>query len=256
MDVRPIERPSTRDALFRRDLCRLVGQTGQPDFAERLFSAAVAATDCQHLTAFRQARGQPPRVLLAKNTGPSAAWACAERYVAQHWHRDVANHADIGVGDSGMAAIRTSDADIVDGGYRHDCYTSVRIVERFSIMAQDAEGTLRLNFYRDHAHGGFDATEREGLVDTAELLLALLRQHEGASRPAAPVLLRRRLREAMPALTDREMDVCAGIISGRTSEGIALTLGVSINTVRTYRKRAYARLGITSENELMRIVLG
>jgi LuxR family transcriptional regulator, activator of tox operons len=256
MDVRPIERLPTRAAQFRRGLCLLVEQAGTAGFAERLFSAAVAATDCQHLTAFRQAPGQPPRVILAMNTGPSAAWACAERYVAHHWHRDVANCADIRVGDSGMVAIRSTDADITDHGYRHDCYTSVRIVERFSILAQDAEGTLRLNFYRDRAHGGFDATEREGLVDTAELLLALLRRHEGAARPAAPALLRLRLRTAAPALTEREVDVCAGIVCGQTSEGIALTLGVSINTVRTYRKRAYARLGITSENELMRIVLG
>jgi DNA-binding CsgD family transcriptional regulator len=40
-----------------------------------------------------------------------------------------------------------------------------------------------------------------------------------------------------------------------SSEGIGLDMGISINTVRTYRKRAYARLGICSQNELMRLVL-
>lgn len=37
--------------------------------------------------------------------------------------------------------------------------------------------------------------------------------------------------------------------------GIALELGAGINIVLTYRKRAYARLGISSQNELMRILM-
>lgn len=43
-------------------------------------------------------------------------------------------------------------------------------------------------------------------------------------------------------------------MQGKGSEAIALALGIGINTVLTYRKRAYARLG-TSHNELMRLVL-
>jgi len=57
------------------------------------------------------------------------------------------------------------------------------------------------------------------------------------------------------ALTSREADVCAAIIRGVTSEGIALELGVGLNTVLTYKKRAYARLNISSQNQLMRLVL-
>lgn len=37
-------------------------------------------------------------------------------------------------------------------------------------------------------------------------------------------------------------------------EAIALTLGIRRNTVLTYRKRAYARLGISSQNELVRLI--
>ena len=39
-----------------------------------------------------------------------------------------------------------------------------------------------------------------------------------------------------------------------SSEAIALTLGISVNTVLTYRKRAYTRLGICSQNELVRFI--
>ena len=36
---------------------------------------------------------------------------------------------------------------------------------------------------------------------------------------------------------------------------IALHLGISVNTVLTYRKRAYGRLKISCQNELLRLIL-
>ncbi|QBR03670.1 helix-turn-helix transcriptional regulator [Paraburkholderia pallida] len=56
--------------------------------------------------------------------------------------------------------------------------------------------------------------------------------------------------QAFSSLTSRERTVCIGILTGYTSEGIALNLGISINSVLTYRKRVYEKLGITSQNEL------
>ena len=97
------------------------------------------------------------------------------------------------------------------------------------------------------------------VIESADVMLALLAQHDAHRPPvrnAAPDdLYRRRLRQIAPQLAGRELDVCIGIVQGRCSEAIALALGISINTVLTYRKRAYARLGISSHNELMRLVL-
>ena len=64
-----------------------------------------------------------------------------------------------------------------------------------------------------------------------------------------------RLRLLEPNMPKRETEVCAAITLGMTSEAIALNLGISVNTVLTYRKRAYARLGISCQNELLRLVL-
>ena len=56
-------------------------------------------------------------------------------------------------------------------------------------------------------------------------------------------------------LTPRERDVCQRIVMGFNSEAIACELGVSLNTVLTYRRRAYERLGISAQNELFAIVM-
>lgn len=52
-------------------------------------------------------------------------------------------------------------------------------------------------------------------------------------------------------LTRREAEVCARILYGLSSCGIALDLGIGKESVMTYRKRAYQRLGIASQRELL-----
>src|SRR5262249_55197346 len=52
-------------------------------------------------------------------------------------------------------------------------------------------------------------------------------------------------------LSQRETDVCARILYGLSYYGIALDLGIGKESVMTYRKRAYKRLGIGSQRELL-----
>ena len=64
-----------------------------------------------------------------------------------------------------------------------------------------------------------------------------------------------RLRYLCPSMPRRQLEVCALIVRGYFSQAIALKLGISLNTVLTFRRRAYARLRISSQNELTRLVL-
>lgn len=52
-------------------------------------------------------------------------------------------------------------------------------------------------------------------------------------------------------LSRREGEVCARILYGLSSIGIALDLGIGKESVMTYRKRAYQRLGIGCRRELL-----
>ena len=52
-------------------------------------------------------------------------------------------------------------------------------------------------------------------------------------------------------LSRREAEVCARILYGLSSCGIAVDLGIGKESVMTYRKRAYSRLGIGSQRELL-----
>jgi DNA-binding CsgD family transcriptional regulator len=56
-------------------------------------------------------------------------------------------------------------------------------------------------------------------------------------------------------LSQREASVCARVVMGYTNEAASLDLGLSFHSVATYRRRAYGKLGITSQSELFALLL-
>ena len=67
---------------------------------------------------------------------------------------------------------------------------------------------------------------------------------------------RQALLQLAPGITSRELDVCTRLLAGMTHDGVACDLGISATTVKTYRNRAFARLGIHHNNALFALVLG
>jgi DNA-binding CsgD family transcriptional regulator len=76
---------------------------------------------------------------------------------------------------------------------------------------------------------------------------------QGLLQPLAA--LRQRLVGIQPGLTGRELDVCSRLLQGMTQEGVAADLGLTLPTVKTYRNRAFDRLGIHFRNELFALAL-
>jgi DNA-binding CsgD family transcriptional regulator len=96
------------------------------------------------------------------------------------------------------------------------------------------------------------------LTVVAPLLVSLVAKHAeiiGAARslahaPSSLDLIIQCMADT-PNLSRREIDVCARFLYGMSSIGIELDLGIGEESVKTYRKRAYQRLGIGSPRELL-----
>jgi LuxR family transcriptional regulator, activator of tox operons len=257
MQLHPLKPRAATAACFGGAISGLIEAVGLDEFPRRLFGAARAVAGCKHMTAFSFARGEPPRLLLAENVGERAvARKVADRYLSHYWRLDPIRDAlaDLPETDD-VHAIELGVGDIRYADYRADCYTSVRLRSQLAINQVREQSTIRLNFFRAD---GFGSDQRARILDSIDLLMPLLWRHEVALRPR-PVDLRaefrRRLAQRDPCLSGRELDVCMLIAVGLSSQGIALELGISLNTVLTYRKRAYMRLGISSQNELLRSIM-
>jgi DNA-binding CsgD family transcriptional regulator len=96
------------------------------------------------------------------------------------------------------------------------------------------------------------------LREIADLLVSLVAQHielQVRKPNLTPALTSLdEIQECISSATDlsrREGEVCARILYGYSSCGIALDLGIGKETVMTYRKRSYLRPGIGSQRELL-----
>lgn len=242
---------------FDRYLADLISALGTLRFESSFMTLARELCNCEHLTIFSRSNTSPPQVLLAANNGPSQiAHDVAKKYIAHYWQLDpvlrVANTNDT------TMLVELQNLEIDDSDYRHDCYMSVGLDRRLSLLHRFPNETVQLNAYSRRG------TNRptQGMLEIAsnfEALFALVLKHRGLATPDSASFadtFRRRLRAICPALPDREMEVCVAIAKGLSSEAMAIEWGISVNTVLTYRKRAYTRLNITSHNELMRLVVG
>ncbi len=68
--------------------------------------------------------------------------------------------------------------------------------------------------------------------------------------------LRRRIQERLLqsglTLSNRELEVCVGLLAGRTAPELAEQLALKVNTIESYLKRAAIKLGISGRHSLLR----
>ena len=120
-----------------------------------------------------------------------------------------------------------------------------------------ASGTAVVAFQTEFR---LDASERllvMGVADvlsmdvTAEALLESI-ESAAAGRRVTPALVRAQAREAArlaTGLTEREVAVLELIATGLSNQQIAAELYVSINTIKTYVRTAYRRIGVDSRSQ-------
>lgn len=251
MDIQVIRKP--HHVSHAPDIGHLIGELGNAAFPNKLFSEVRKLCGCAHFVALASGPREPIKVIFATNEGPARlAHETAEKYIADHWRYDPVN-ALLPKLQSTDVSVRTTPRDIGSGQYRKDCYSQPKLSERLSLLRRRNGITSRLHLYRANGTGSFSEREIDAVADLSEVLFALVAKHSEIARvyTDTPTDLRQCLLMMTPDMPRRELDVCIGIARGQTSEAIALSLGISANTVLTYRKRAYARLRITSANELL-----
>lgn len=122
--------------------------------------------------------------------------------------------------------------------------------ERLSLSCEDADGALlAVNLYRHESQATFSDLERDTLQSLGPLLLSCVVRHLALRPQAAPAVA------AFTSLTKREREVCERLLRGWTHDGIAADLQLAPATVKTYRDRAFERLGIHQRHELFALAL-
>jgi DNA-binding CsgD family transcriptional regulator len=163
---------------------------------------------------------------------------------------------------AGRVVVLQADSDqLPDDELRQRIFQSQDVCDRVFICGERDGRWLGLSMVRTHRRGRFNADDIGCIRAMADTWLSLIAAHERLMPPPAPepsaallgsvAEIEDKLRELMPSLTRRETQVCARILRGMSTPGIAIDLGLREDSVATYRKRAYRRLFIGTRFELI-----
>ena len=245
---------------------RVVLSIGTSEFRAALLDSLKQTAGVDHCMVIAFAPKRRPEYLLTDGTiEPRSAIDLAEAYVGRFHDLDP-NKETIFRNDASPEALLLPF--IRTGTYRRDYrkkfFTDSGICDKFATAFWRGGACFYSNFYRLNRTGDFSQSDLSKLMNLGPAFSAAITRHFVEAQPGsadAPRDLGYALDcffERTPPfslLTKRERAVCVSIILGFTSEAIALNLGIGLNTVLTYRKRAYARLKITSQNELFTLVI-
>lgn len=238
----------------------LIGCIGQPDFGRQALARLNRTVPVASWSVYRVFADQPPSMYASGSFEiPDPTQECFRLYRAGLYRRDATFEPVRERAQPGAPVMTHWAASEIRAPHRDQIYRRHGMRERLSVIsADDPEGLLSVNLYRHDHQGPWRDAEIEQVQQLAVVLLACVRRHvaldTAAARPAEPADATALLRRACPALTDRELQVCERLLRGWTHDGIAADLGLSATTVKTYRNRAFERLGIHFRNELFRLV--
>lgn len=234
-------------------VCRLVRAMGRSDFSDTIGGEGRSLTGADQITAFVIDPQQVRCILAYRPEEDDLVVQLCRQYASTYFRRD-SYLASCLESESELSSYRVSFRQVDDAAYRNNLYLAAGLASKLAVVSRAPGRSIYLNFYyrRDTE---LSASAAVNLSSYWRLLIECLSKHDlmtgGLFRDrSAKLRVEDVLRERFPVLSKREREVCARIATGHGAEAIALELGLSETTVITFRRRAYSKLGISSQAEL------
>ncbi|MDY7578974.1 LuxR C-terminal-related transcriptional regulator [Herbaspirillum sp. RTI4] len=221
----------------------------------------ISVSQC---TIFAYEFGNRPRtVSVADYRGGRFLRDVADTYTrlfyALDGNQQILSAANLRQPESAILLHQQTETDIEHEGYRAACYQQPNVSDRLALLVQPAENIwLSINLYRHRDQGNFLRGEIAFIEALAPLITQAAKHHYalcGQYQMGIPQMMLARVRTLCPQLSKRELDVLRGVLEGQSALEIAETMGIQPSSVVTYQKRAYHRLGISSQRQLFSLCL-
>jgi DNA-binding CsgD family transcriptional regulator len=253
-------------------LARLSRAIGHKEFEAEIVAVLNLVLPVDHCVVFTYSADAVGHLFTHGKMPAARARELADDYVRRYHDRDplFAKLASVDRDDSD----RPQPLDLqkaYDPAYRNHFFDRNDLIDKTSTVGRVEEGSVLCNFYRMRGSGRYSAEEHQRLQRVLPLMTAFISAHyrlmrtlQPAAQGAADLSSRTRSlvhtiigKQVQPfdRLTAREREVCERVILGYTSIGIGLDLEIALSSVHTYRKRAYEKLGIGTQNELFALCL-
>lgn len=256
MELRELQ-PNTGIHVSHRDaahaLMGLIGCIGDPQFGQRGLEQLDRVLPLGWWTIYRVFDDAPPKLHLGGCLAPAVDCVAEafSSYRAGLWRQDRAlDDVRECIGNGGHGVLTHLHAQELSPEHRRRIFERHGLSERLSLACEDADGALlSVNLYRQESQPAFCDDERDTLQALGPWIMSCVVRHL-TLRPSESAI------DVFQSLTRREREVCERLLRGWTHDGIAADLQLGASTIKTYRDRAFSRLGIHHRHELFALALG
>ena len=243
---------------------RLIVLVGTPEFPNILNSFLKQIIPFQYLTVLGYSQDTAP-INLFNNLSSDVKRQYLTHYFNGSYALDPFYQLCSTNNDTGFVSIREIAPDrFFQSEYFNSYYQDIHLADEVGFLSPVSEvWTLAVTLSRDEGGASFGARELKLLRRLEPILKPLITQHWG------PIILREstsaklknsgemafRIFEYVRSshqgkITKRQSEVAAFILQGHSSYSISKALGIAFETVKVHRKRLYANLHISAQNEL------
>jgi len=260
-------------AEFLDTVAGVVRAVGTPKFEDRLMQFLSELVPVDHCAVFTYSEtGETGHLFTHSQMPDHDAERLARSYV-EKFHTADPNYQTIqemeNVGYHCFNRLDTRQD--YDPAYKNHFFDRSGLIDKASSIGRVEDGSVYCNFYRMNSSTVYSDHEWRMLEDIMPLATGLVAKHYELARARGHIFLdngsenivRKSIvhnvisqdSSSFKGLTRRERQVCERILLGFSTIGIGLDLDIAPTSVATYRKRAYAKLEISSQNELFSLCL-
>jgi len=249
----------------------VITTVGTKEFGTSFYGLCRDALAIEECTVFCFPLSAQPSKLVIEAESTCArerADGLANQYVLGDYLDDPVVHRYLGQASNSVYVLDPCDVD--NQSYRERYYDGPSICQEMGVVGQVDDRRYLVTFARKSREAAFTRRDIDNLTNLTGFIFKAIRRHDALSelqsdaRRANPVIdlsapdrredsiayLRDLLFNSDQRLSRREAEICSRIALGYSALAISLHFNISTNTIATHRKRAYAKLNISSQNEL------
>lgn len=248
-------------------LSRCIDSIDGAKFPEDLVAALKSITDFDYSVSFAYHQNEQP-VCLHHTFTHSERVIFVDDYLKGPYLLDPFSQACGHGVENGLYRLRDIAPDrFLQSEYYRSYYVRTGLAEEICyIFYLPNDLAVAISLMRSGESPRFSAREFRLLASVAPIVISLAQRHwqnvpewvearlSGANSPDNRLIVEDTVTAILGSrITPRETQVVAQVLKGHSSEAISKSLGISAGTVRIHRRNIYAKLGISSQQELFSI---
>ena len=248
-------------------LSQCIQSIGDENFPQALVDALQSLADFDYLVVFAYYQGRTP-LCLFHTFSPEKRGVFVDDYLKGPYLLDPFYKACGRQVDDGLYRLRDIAPDrFYQSEYYRSYYVQTGLSEELCYTFRLPNGVaVVISLMRAGERARFSAREFKLLDSVASIVVSLAQRHwrdtpdkfsieSAIDDPREDRLMIENTVSALfsKRITPRETQVVAQVLEGHSSDAIAKDLGISVGTVRIHRRNIYAKLQISSQQELFSI---